>query len=156
FQGTWSMLLHHHVHSDPRPLRMLNNRIPRDLETACLKAMEKSPARRYQTAGDLADDLRRWLRGEPIRARPLGRLGRSWRWCLRNPTLATTAGIAAMALVAVAALSITIAVAQSHSAYNSRREKEATDRALTQVEREQGKTKAALAEVEAERENTQA
>jgi tetratricopeptide (TPR) repeat protein len=160
FQGTWSMMLHHHLHSDPRPLRTLNNRIPRDLETACLKAMEKSSARRYQTAGDLADDLRRWLRGEPIHARPLGRPGRSWRWCLRNPALATTAAIAAMALLAIVALSITIAVVQVRAADRYRMDGESIAGALAQVKnerdnvrKEQEKTKAALAQVENERDN---
>jgi serine/threonine protein kinase len=73
FRGTQQALLHQVVHDEPRLPRGLNDRVPRDLETVCLKAMAKEPGRRYATAGALADDLRRLLRGEPIRARPVGR-----------------------------------------------------------------------------------
>src|SRR5262249_14464241 len=70
---------------EPRPPRQLHDKVPHDLETICLKAMAKTPARRYVTAQELADDLRRFLRGEPIRARPIGRVERLRRWCRRNP-----------------------------------------------------------------------
>src|SRR5206468_4643609 len=72
-----------------RPPRRLNDRIPRDLETICLKAMAKAPARRYPTAGDLGADLRRYLSGEPIQARPVTDSERLWRWSRRNPLVAT-------------------------------------------------------------------
>jgi serine/threonine protein kinase len=71
FRGTITTLLRQVIEDEPRPPRRLNDRLPRDLETVCLKAMAKAPARRYASAGDLAADLRRWLKGEPIRARPL-------------------------------------------------------------------------------------
>jgi eukaryotic-like serine/threonine-protein kinase len=88
FRGNRQMLLLQVLKDEPRPPRHLNDRVPRDLETICLKAMAKAPARRYTTAREMADDLRRFLRGEPIRARPLGRLEKLWRWCRLNPVAA--------------------------------------------------------------------
>jgi tRNA A-37 threonylcarbamoyl transferase component Bud32 len=85
FRGNRRMLLLQVLQDEPRPPRRLNDKVPRDLETICLKAMAKTPARRYQTAGELADDLRRYLERLPIKARPIGKLERAWRWCRRNP-----------------------------------------------------------------------
>jgi WD40 repeat protein len=100
FRGNLRMLLHQVQHDEPRPPRRLNDRIPRDLETICLKAMAKEPGRRYATAGDFAADLRRWLNGEAIRARPVGRAERLWGWCRRNPALAGWMAAAAVLLLA--------------------------------------------------------
>jgi hypothetical protein len=85
FRGNRRMLILQVLQDEPRPPRRLNDKVPRDLETICLKAMAKSPGRRYASAGELADDLRRYLARLPIRARPMGRVERAWRWCLRNP-----------------------------------------------------------------------
>ena len=74
---------------EPRPPRQLNDKIPRDLETICLKAMAKSPARRYSSARELMEDLRRFLDGDPIRARPIGWPVRLKRWFRRNPVAAS-------------------------------------------------------------------
>ncbi len=89
FQGSRRLLMLQVVEDEPRPLRRLNDHVPRDLETICLKAMAKAPARRYQTAQEFADDLRRYLSGKPIKARPVGTLERLWSWCRRNPLAAT-------------------------------------------------------------------
>jgi serine/threonine-protein kinase len=101
FRGTLTMLLSQVRGEEPLPPRRLNDKVPRDLETICLKCLEKDPGRRYASAGDLADDLRRWRAGEPIRARPVGRLERGWKWVKRNP--APTAVLAAVLAVLVAA-----------------------------------------------------
>ena len=88
FRGNRQMLVHQVLNDEPRPLRQLNDKIQRDLETICLKALSKSPARRYGSAQNLANDLRRFLSGEPILARPIGRGERLWRWCRHNPVAA--------------------------------------------------------------------
>ncbi len=85
FRGNRQMLLLQVLNDEPRPPRQLNDKVPRDLEIVCLKAMSKTPGRRYFTAGEMADDLRRFLRGEAIRARPIGKAERLTRWCRRNP-----------------------------------------------------------------------
>jgi WD40 repeat protein len=91
--------------ADPLRPRTLNAAVPRDLETVCLKCLEKAPAARYPTAAALADDLRRFLAGEPVSARPVGRTERVWRWCRRNPALAVAQAVATALLVAVAVVS---------------------------------------------------
>src|SRR6185436_10582818 len=72
FRGNKAMLLHQVLHDEPREPRTLNDKIPRDLETIALKAMAKEPGRRYSSAKEMAEDLRRWVAGEPITARPVG------------------------------------------------------------------------------------
>jgi hypothetical protein len=109
FRGSRTMILYQAVHDEPRPPRRLNDKIPRDLETICLKCLNKDPRWRYASAQDLADDLHRFINGEPIRARPVGRLTRLWLWSRRNPALATTSGLTAAALLALVVLSVIFA-----------------------------------------------
>jgi hypothetical protein len=87
---------------DPASPRSLVSRIPRDLETICLKCLNKSPAARYRSAEDLADDLERWLRGEPIAARRISTRERVVKWARRRPALA---GLLAVSVLAALTLS---------------------------------------------------
>ena len=87
------------LHTEPVAPRLLNGALPRDLETVCLKCLEKEPGKRYPTAQALAEELGRFLEGQPIQARPVGPAGRTWRWCRRNPRLAGALGVAALSLV---------------------------------------------------------
>ena len=79
------------IHDEPVPTRVLNPRVPKDLETICLKCLSKEPYRRYGTAEDLADDLVRFQEGRPVVARPISRISKVHRWAKRNPWTAATA-----------------------------------------------------------------
>ncbi len=95
-------LIDHILHTDPPLLRAVDPKLPRDLETIVLKAMAKEPAQRYTTAGETADDLRRFLADRPIRARCTPWHERGWRWCRRNPLLATSLGCVAALVLFIA------------------------------------------------------
>jgi formylglycine-generating enzyme required for sulfatase activity len=90
---------------DPVPPSRLHIKVPRDLETICLKCLQKAPAHRYASAAALADDLRRFEEGRPIQARPLGLAARLGRWGRRNPAAAALLGVVLLALVGLTALS---------------------------------------------------
>ena len=136
FRGTPRMLLHQVLNDEPRAPRSLNDRVPRDLETICLKAMAKEPSRRYGTTQALADDLRRWLKGEPILARPVGHLERGWRWAKRNRTVSgLTVGIAAAIVVGVGATTF-YSVAATQSARREVIARRAADRARIRADAE--------------------
>jgi WD40 repeat protein len=105
---------------EPTPPRQLNRRIDRDLETICLKCLHKDPRGRYDSAAALADDLERFLAGEPIRARPVGRGERLVRWCRRNPALAAMASTAVLATVA--GMAVSVAYAADRSAFAAEQE----------------------------------
>lgn len=115
----------------------INRLVDRDLQTICLRCLEKDPLRRYSSAEAVAADLEHWLRGEPIAARPVGRLEHLWRWCLRNPMLASVAamvGLLLLALIGVLAGSnIMLARKQAEVVRQRDRARKAVDTMYTRV-----------------------
>ena len=118
--------------------------MPRDLEVICLKCLEKDPRRRYASADALAEDLRRWLAGEPIAARPVGVVERAWLWARRHPTAAALAGVSLVAMIAMIAAGFFIA-------YNGE-----LKRANRAIEESRGKIEAAYASESAARRRAEA
>jgi eukaryotic-like serine/threonine-protein kinase len=88
------------LNAEPVSPRLLNPGVPRDLETVCLKCLEKEPGKRYATAQILADELGCFLEDKPVHARPVSRPAKVWRWYRRNPLLATALGVALLSLLA--------------------------------------------------------
>lgn len=87
------------VRDEPVPPRQIRGSCPVDLETICLKALQKDPHKRYASCNAMADDLQRYLDGVPIEARPVSNLERAWRWCRRNPTIAIASAAAMLMMV---------------------------------------------------------
>jgi WD40 repeat protein/serine/threonine protein kinase len=103
FHGVAHMVLQQILNDEPRPPRRLNDSIPRDLETICLKCLQKEPAKRYTRASDLADDLRRFLAGKPIQARPIRVWERVVKWARRRPAAAALLTVSSLASVLLVA-----------------------------------------------------
>jgi hypothetical protein len=111
------------IHQEPVPPARLNPKVPRDLETVCLKCLRKEPPSRYASAQELAEDLRRYLLGQAIKAKPVGRLERVGKWVRRNPAIASLSAAAVLMLLAGTVVSLLFA-------FEARRQQGlATDRA---------------------------
>ncbi len=102
FRGVVRMTLMQVLHEDPVPIRHLNDEVPIDMETIVAKTMAKEVARRYASATELADDLQRFLDGESIEARPVGRVEKTWRTVRRNPRIASLSAAVVFLLMGVA------------------------------------------------------
>jgi WD40 repeat protein len=127
------------MHEEPVPPRWLRAGLSRDLETVCLKCLEKEPKKRYDSARALAEELQRFQEGRPVLARPVSQLQRLGRWCCRNPTLAWSGGLTAALLVITAFVSTAWAVHADRLAG-------ALQQALTETEQEQLKTQEQMGE----------
>jgi serine/threonine protein kinase/WD40 repeat protein len=113
---------------EPEPPGRLCPHLPEDLATICLKCLEKEPRKRYASAEALADDLNRFLAGQPIQARPVAALGRTWRWCRRKPGLATLLAVVGLLVAAITVISLVSALWLGREAAKSQRaEREAKE-----------------------------
>lgn len=139
FRGTGrDQVLAQIIHKEPVPPRKINKAVPLDLETICLKCLDKDPDRRYQSGQALADDLRRYVLRQAIQARRVGPIERLVKWCRRHPALA--AALAGLLVAVTAAGYFAAKSSQSHrlfeEAESKRREdnrKNALDRALLEA-----------------------
>jgi tRNA A-37 threonylcarbamoyl transferase component Bud32 len=129
------------VHVDPVALRRLQPSVPGDLETICLKCLAKEPNKRYASAADLAGDLRRWLTGEPIAARPVGRMERVVKWVQRRPVIAGLIAVIFMVMVAGTTISL-------HFALRAHQQEMETTRYAQSLEQKEKEAREALEAVE--------
>jgi hypothetical protein len=148
---------------EPEPPRRSNREVDQDLQTICLKCLQKDPERRYASAEALAEDLGRWLAGEPIRARPIGRAARGWRWCRRHPVVAGLTAAVAVSLLGGIAVSMHFAIQADDSARQALAQQRIAEQNAKEADaRAQGERKAKqlaarrLAQVEAQQRQTKA
>jgi tetratricopeptide (TPR) repeat protein len=135
-EDPWNVLQRVMV-GDPPSVRSRSREVPRDLELICLKCLRKEPAERYATAAALADDLRNYLDGRPVTARPTSGLLAAWKWAKRYPGYAALWAGLTVALLAGAATSTTFALAARAEAVRARQQEEETKAALARVTEEQ-------------------
>lgn len=122
------------IEREPVSPRALNPTVPFDLETICLKCLEKDRRRRYASARDLAEELRRYLDGRSILARPVGRINRAWRWCRRNPVVAVLSTAVATSLMGGIIVSMMFAVEARDRADGERKNRAEAEKQTTRAE----------------------
>ena len=120
---------------EPVPPATRDSHVDADLAAVCLKCLEKSPGRRYASAEAMADDLDRWLAGEPIVARPIGKVRRAWRWCARNRIVAGLSASVGALLVAVAVIA-TVSAIRQHTLAKAAQSSEAVAKAAAKSDHE--------------------
>ncbi len=128
------------MQTEPVAPSALNAKVPRDLETICLKCLQKDRLKRYPSAASLSADLERFLTGRPIQARRIGPIGRMTRWCRRKPALAAASALATTALVALVVLSMNFGIHQSRAAERNRRLADHNQRLLAESYLDKGQT----------------
>jgi tRNA A-37 threonylcarbamoyl transferase component Bud32 len=136
---------------EPKPLRRANSSIPSELEAICVKALEKKPDQRYPSAEELASDLERWLRGEPVRAKHYGPIGRTWKWARRHPAVGALTGVSVVAAVAMVSAFTTETVRRSQQKLLHQ-----TEKALHQAQQAQQAEKLARAEADLQQKRAEA
>jgi tetratricopeptide (TPR) repeat protein/tRNA A-37 threonylcarbamoyl transferase component Bud32 len=157
FDGPIQLVLQQQVQSEPKRPRAENRSIPRDLETVILRCLEKDPKARYPDCQALADDLRRFLDGEPVQARRIGPLERFARWAKRNPTVAASVSFGVLALVLGAAVSVWQAGEAREQARAATRaaENEAAQKQFAEEKADEANREATRASAEKERANAE-
>jgi tetratricopeptide (TPR) repeat protein len=138
------------LEQDPVSPRSLNPNVSRDLETICLKCLEKEPSRRYASAQAFAEDLERYLRGEPIQARKVGALGKTWRWSKRNPQLAAVSVTLLLVLIAAVVAGPIVAYAYRDMAQDALQAQEDAEAAEQREKIEANRAKALQQQAEQE------
>lgn len=135
----------------PSSPRSVNRRVPVDLETVCLKCLEKPAGLRYGSAAELAAELERVERGEPVQARPVGRLTRGWRWCMRNRAVASLLVLVTLLLLAGTTISMLFALDAREQARLAQERSDEAERERHNAEESARKTIAAQAQFANER-----
>lgn len=127
-------VLAQHISAEPPRPGQLNTSVPISLETICLKCLHKEPSRRFQTAQDVADELRRWLEGKPILSRPVSWMERFWMLCRRNPRHSAAYGAAVAACVVILVVSfVRITVARNRERVAKEKAEHSLDLALARL-----------------------